>query len=195
MKKIFERGDFTRYQVKSLNESMGDIDELRHDFAEIKTTVFISHKHDDLDELKGIIGFLEDKYNVKAYIDSQDPSLPKTTTGDTAKRIKERIDKCKKFILLATDGAIESKWCNWELGYGDAQKFNAKNIALLPVKDKGTYNSLYKGNEYMDIYPHIVYCDKNDSYDSGKKIPDGFYVRYKKDYSYYLIPLKQWFLQ
>lgn len=42
-----------------------------------KTTVFISHKHDDLDEIKGLIGLLERKYNVKAYIDSLDKSMSK----------------------------------------------------------------------------------------------------------------------
>lgn len=91
-----------------------------------KYPVFVSHKHDDLEELKGVIGFLEAKYNIKAYIDSRDGSMPSKTSGETASQIKERIIQCEKFILLATDAAIESKWCNWELGFGDAQKFNSK---------------------------------------------------------------------
>lgn len=49
--------------------------------------------------------------------------MPQVTSGETAIRIKDRIDKCDKFILLATDKAVESKWCNWELGYGDAKKY------------------------------------------------------------------------
>lgn len=79
--------------------------------------------------------FLETVYGVKVYIDSQDPSMPKKTFGETAKRIKERFEKCDKFILLATNGAIESKWCNWELGYGDAKKYK-RNMVLFPIKDK-----------------------------------------------------------
>lgn len=39
-----------------------------------------------------------------------------------------------RFILLATDNAIGAPWCNWELGYGDAQKYKDK-IAILPIKN------------------------------------------------------------
>lgn len=192
MRNIFEKGDFSGYQIESLNEAVGTIRKSYYDFAEKKTTIFISHKHDDLTELKGIIGFLEKKYKVKVYIDSQDVSMPKTTSGETARRIKERIKTCEKFILLATDGAIESKWCNWELGFGDAQKFDTKSIALFPLKDKGTNDSLYKGNEYMEIYPYIVYRGGSDKYSSGEKIQDGYYVRYKEENQYYLTPLEEW---
>lgn len=47
--------------------------------------------------------------------------MPKVTSAETATRIKDRISRCDKFILLATNGAIDSKWCNWELGFGDAK--------------------------------------------------------------------------
>ena len=57
---------------------------------------------------------------------------------------------------MATNGAIESKWCNWELGYGDAKKYK-RNMALFPIKDKGESDYLYNGNEYMSIYPYITY--------------------------------------
>lgn len=113
-------------------------------------------KHDDLDDLKGLLGFLEQEYGVKVYIDSRDPSMPKITSAQTALNIRERIKGCDKFILLATNGAIKSKWCNWELGYGDAQKFK-KHIALYPIKPQGSQNNAYKGSEYMNIYPHIVF--------------------------------------
>ena len=192
MKNIFEKGEFSGYQIDSLNEAVGTIRTSYYTFAEKKTTIFISHKHDDLEELKGIIGFLEKMFKVKVYIDSQDMSMPKMTSGETARRIKERIKTCEKFILLATDGAIESKWCNWELGFGDAQKYDSKSIALFPLKDKGTYDSSYKGNEYMEIYPHIVYRGGNDEYSSGEKIHDGYYVRYKEKGEYYLTPLEKW---
>lgn len=41
--------------------------------ASQRTTMFISHKHDDL---KGIIGFLETNYNIKTYIDSRNSRMP-----------------------------------------------------------------------------------------------------------------------
>lgn len=120
-KDIFDKTIFDGYKVESLTESAQDIIPKYNFDGSTKTTVFISHKHNDLDEIKGLIGLLERKYNIKAYIDSLDKSMPKKTSGETASKIKQRINRCNKFILLATNGAVESKWCNWELGYGDAQ--------------------------------------------------------------------------
>ena len=70
MKRIFEQGAFNRYAQVNLNESRSAV--LQHSlYAERKTTVFISHKHDDLEDLKGVLGFLQRTYDVKVYIDSQ----------------------------------------------------------------------------------------------------------------------------
>jgi len=190
MKNIFEQGDFDDYMDINLDEATKPIMESYEDYY--KTTVFISHKHDDLEDLMGLIGFLESEYDVKAYIDSRDPFMPNNTSGETALRIKEKITQCNKFILLATNGAVESKWCNWELGFGDAKKFR-DNIALFPMKPEGTRDSLYKGNEYMSIYPYIVKRDYGDTYTSGKLITPGYYVRIQDDSGYNLISLRDWF--
>lgn len=108
-KDIFDKTIFDGYRVESLTESAQDIIPKYNFDGSTKTTVFISHKHDDLDEIKGLIGLLERKYNIKAYIDSLDKSMPKKTSGETASKIKQRINRCNKFILLATNGAVESK--------------------------------------------------------------------------------------
>lgn len=192
MIKIFEHGAFSTYSQVRLDESRSSVLEHSQYGVRGKTTVFISHKHDDLEDLKGILGFLQQRYGVKVYIDSQDPSMPPTTSAETALNIKERIKQCNKFILLATNGAIESKWCNWELGYGDAQKFK-KNIALFPMKPKGAYDSAYKGSEYMSIYPYIAYFDGTEKYKSGRPIERGYYVRTHEKDSNYITPLVDWF--
>jgi len=193
MKDIFEQGHFSAYSVRNLNESTAPI--LSHsEFASRKTTVFISHKHDDLDDLKGFWGFLEYCYNVKVYIDSQDPNMPKKTSKKTATNIKNRITKCDKFIMLATNGAIESKWCNWELGFGDAHKYK-EHIALFLMKPSGSDDTSYKGSEYMSIYPHIVYYNGTEKYNTGRTIEKGYYVRTYNDdgTGCYITPLKDWF--
>lgn len=188
MKTIFEQGEFHSFAKDSLTESRAMI----YEYSQYQPTVFISHKHDDLEDLKDLIGFLEQQYNVKAYIDSRDASMPTITSGETAQNIKDRIIKCDKFIFLATNGAIESKWCNWELGYGDAQKYK-KHIALFPMKPKDAYDFDYKGSEYMQIYPYICYFDGTETYTNGKPIIKGYYVRYKENDSYYITPLENWF--
>lgn len=193
MQRIFKNNAFSQYSVSSLHESQQPIEKsFRHDafgYRREITTVFMSHKHDDLDNIKGLIGFLEKKYNVKAYIDSWDPTMPSRTCGDTAKRLKNRIETCDKFIFMATDGAIDSKWCNWELGYGDSQKF-PDNIAIFHISDATGLS--YKGYEYFDLYPYIAYCNGSEQYTDGNYVQRGYYRVVKKDGINTITPLGDW---
>lgn len=191
MARIFEQGEFQTYSQIRLDESMSPIYAAAQ-YAVGKTTVFISHKHEDLRDLKGVLGFLQKQFNVKVYIDSQDSSMPLITSAKTAANLKDRIKKCDKFILLATNAAIESKWCNWELGFGDAQKYK-KHIALFPMKPKGTYDSLYKGSEYLSIYPYITHSDGSEKYSNGTIITKGYYVVTPEESSNTYTFLSQWF--
>lgn len=195
MANLFYRGQFDSYKVGSLDKSLESINE-QYTFDSAsnlqKTKVFLSHKHDDLEDLKGVIGLLEEKFNVDVYIDSKDETMPKTTSGETASQIKTRIKKCDKFILLATNGAIESKWCNWELGFGDANKFENNNLALFPMCDKAYSESSYKGNEYLEIYPFIVYEAGYSKFDNGSCIPKGYYVVTRKNGINHYKSLEKW---
>ena len=189
MSSIFYRGQFDEYKVSDLTPALESVVEAySRDSAwgKRKTTIFLSHKHDDLDDLKGVIGWLEKKFNVDVYIDSMDKSMPKNTSGITATRIKKKIRDCDKFILLATDAAIESKWCNWELGYGDAKNNAFGNMALFPMRETSS-SSFYKGNEYLEIYPYIVSRSEYVSSRYNLKV-DRYYVKYQGE----LTPLKEW---
>lgn len=193
MQRIFKNNSFSQYSVSSLNEAQQPIEKsFRHDafgYRKEKTTVFMSHKHDDLDNIKGLIGFLEKKYNVKAYIDSWDPTMPSKTCGDTAKQLKNRIETCDKFIFMATDGAIDSKWCNWELGYGDSQKF-PDDIAIFHISDAIEAN--YKGYEYFDLYPYIAYYCGTEKYKNGEFVKSGYYRVVKENGIRVITPLEKW---
>ena len=190
---IFERGHF---QSKSINESFVT-DSLREVkmFSHNKpysnsNTVFLSHKHSDLKDLQGVMGLLKE-YGVKVYIDSMDNKMPKETSGETAKRIKEVIKYCKKFILLATEDAIESYWCNWELGFGDTHKYKS-NLAILPIKEIGESDYQYKGNEYLQIYPKINYRTAFINF-KGHYFKSGYYVENPDDN--YITELSVWLKQ
>lgn len=191
MRNIFIHGDFSKYRVDALAHSIRLVESRNIEFATEKTTVFISHKHDDLEDLADVIAFLENEYNVRTYIDSRDPQMPEVPNEETANRIKKKIETCNKFILLATDAAIQSKWCNWELGYGDAQKFSTDNIALMPI---GKLNTKYTGNEYLAIYPYIVKREFGEStYTDGRPVEPGYYIRRDNhDGTYNLTKLKSW---
>jgi hypothetical protein len=120
------------------------------DKASVTATLFLSHCHDDKAVVDKVVVFLR-KSGVKVYIDWLDTSMPPTTSEETANRIKQRIRSCDKFLLLATNNAISSKWCNWELGFGDAHKYINK-IALFPLSEN---SGSWYGNEYLKIYPRI----------------------------------------
>lgn len=194
---IFERGHFDGSMIaesvamESLNESK-IFDSVTPSYSP-KPTVFLSHKHDDLEDLQGVMGLLQ-KLGAKIYIDSMDNKMPNQTSGETAIRIKEIIKYCNKFILLATDNAIESYWCNWELGIGDIHKY-IEHIAILPMKEKGERDYKYKGNEYLQIYPSIDYGNGTNKDNNGLIKSAGYYVStppIKKDSNRIITPLKDW---
>lgn len=196
---IFERGYFRsdRIQKAFVNESLAQ--SRKFDAGSTfssQPTVFLSHKHDDLEDLKELVGFTDllESLGAKIYIDSLDNTMPHQTCGDTAKRIKQIIQFCNKFILLATDRAITSHWCNWELGIGDTHKY-INNIALLPIKEVGQYDSQYRGNEYLQIYPRIDYRDGTTYYrNNGGLISKGYYVCEPRNAEgiIYINSLKKW---
>lgn len=135
---------------------LGSIVQLRQSFKQRnavygEVTIFLSHKHSDGVILESIIILLKE-IGVNVYIDWLDETMPAVTSGVTATKLKEKMRECHKFILLATEDAIASKWCNWELGYSDAWKLSSDNLAILPIKND---NTTFSGNEYLQIYPYI----------------------------------------
>ena len=88
-------------------------------------------------------------------LDCFDEEMPLKTCAETAVRIKQVIEYCPKFIFLATEDALSSKWCNWEVGIADKWKLTGNNMAILPLLEKGKEPKSYKGNEYLQIYPYI----------------------------------------
>jgi hypothetical protein len=125
------------------------------------TTIFLSHSHDDLDKdyVKRAVVLLR-KAGVRVYIDSNDTSMPPFTSAQTALKIKEQIRANKKFILLATNLAVASRWCNWELGYGDAHKY-IDHLSIIPLaENSGSWN----GNEYLRVYAHMEESNLSNEY-------------------------------
>lgn len=195
---IFERGYFKisdSLQKSNISESLQRTKTFSSKTSrDHKTTVFLSHKHKDLDDINeasGVIELLED-LGVEVYIDSMDNKMPTETSGATAVRIKDVIKHCDKFILLATEKAIDSFWCNWELGIGDVHKY-IKNIAIIPIKEHGESDKNYKGNEYLQIYPRLNY-NKAFTNIRGVHFKEGYYVENPENENGIIMitPLKDW---
>ena len=140
-----------------------------------KTSIFLSHSHHDSAYVQDVVVLLR-KMGVEVYIDWMDDNMPKETSGTTATLLKQKIKENDKFVFLATNKSIESKWCNWEIGFGDAYKYINK-IALFPLADD---NVEWKGNEYLQIYPYIKESDQS---------LDTYYVRFPNSK---ITNLKEW---
>jgi hypothetical protein len=118
--------------------------------ASTVTTIFLSHSRKDTDLISPAITFIATQ-GVIVYVDSKDPAMPEMTSPVTATKLKERIAVCRKFVLLATNSALDSRWVPWELGVADSTN-GLTNIAVLPVVERST---TWRGNEYIGIYSRI----------------------------------------
>lgn len=180
----------SKYRPRSKNFSSDNFVNLNESYSRDKTKpmVFLSHKHDEMVVLQDVIAFLKDE-GVDIYVDWMDEEMPAFTNAETAVKLKNKIKISNKFILVATQNAINSKWCNWELGLGDAAKYK-EHIALFPV-DKASQS--FSGAEYLKIYPYIDYENGNNKYINGSNIPSGYYVKIPLDNgNLKLVTLRDW---
>lgn len=116
------------------------------------TSVFLSHSHVDKALVEQAKVFFEN-LGISVYVDWADQTMPEKTSGVTALAIKNQIINANdKFVLLATNAALTSRWCNWEVGIADPFKNPRKKMALFPLADD---NGSWTGNEYLQIYPRI----------------------------------------
>lgn len=159
-----------------------------------RTKVFLSHKHTDRKELFAVKRILE-QCGADPYVDWMDSTMQHPTNAQTASSLKSKIYNSNNFILVATDDAIKSVWCNWELGLGDVYKHYKKKLALFPIKQNYTE---WAGNEYMQLYPIIEKLNEDDASNlrrngRGGGWREGFYVIfYENGHIEKAIPLNDW---
>ncbi len=134
-----------------------------------KVPLWISYQPGQLEELDSAINFLKG-FGVLIYanwFDSNNSSNRKSAL-DSQKIKEQQIKQNGKFIFLATEEAIHSKECKWELQCADTQK-TIDQIAILPVRKDYTD---YGGATYLKKYPYIHRNNHNpDQYEV--QYPDG----------------------
>ncbi|MFA7123300.1 MAG: toll/interleukin-1 receptor domain-containing protein [Candidatus Delongbacteria bacterium] len=154
--RYFNNTDLKSFSQKRINLSEHYISKGIIDKGQID--VFLSHSSDDMDSVPSVISFLE-SFGVNVYIDKKDNSLPKITSIETAKILKERIHNCNKFIVLVSENSKDSRWVPWELGLADENK-SVRNIALMPLINSSSdlfYTQTWAEQEYLGIYHRIVF--------------------------------------
>ena len=167
----------------------------QHTFSSVgaDATIFLSHKHLERNILFQVKALFE-SLGMKVYVDWMERNMQHPTNAETAKELKKQIDEQDKFILIATDAAINAPWCNWEIGLADRSKSDQDKIAILPIADtSGRWNH----NEYLQIYPSIEYENGTGLTVSGTKIAAGYYVFYPADSkgNRHFVTLTKWLKQ
>ena len=152
-------------------------------------SIFLSHKHEEKTLLFQVKSFFEN-LGMSVYVDWLDTSMQHPTDKKTAEDLKKQIDENDKFIFIASNDAMDSPWCSWEIGLGDALKLKDDKIAILPVAEN---DGIWKKHEYLQIYPHLEYEDGTNHFSDGSVITKGYYIKYpyvkgKRD----VVKLEKW---
>jgi hypothetical protein len=137
--------------------------------------IFISHYHDDSDQLEKLRGLLIKKgYEVRdSSIDERNPNNAKNPEYIKSKILGPRIEWAGKIIVMIGPKTHESEWVEWEIEY--ASKYPDKRIVGIFVRD-GTDSDIPENlKKYGDAL--IAWnSDKLDSAIAGEDIwlePDG----------------------
>lgn len=116
--------------------------------------IFLSHSYKDRIAVAGLVKYLKRQYNYKIYVDwIEDKTLDRSrVTKATAKTIKLRMKNCKCLFYVTSENAPQSKWMPWELGLMDGLK---DRVAICPLIREVYESDVYRGQEYLGIYPYI----------------------------------------
>lgn len=151
----FEQSDVLYENAKLVHSS------IRHDGTTQKTyDIFLSHSSLDKQLVLSLVN-LFNKAGFSVYVDwIEDPQMDRSNvTPATARTLRYRMNQSKGLAYVATSNTSYSKWCPWELGYFDGNK-NGR-CCILPVLD--SENSVYKGQEYLGLYPYLDYAKEQES--------------------------------
>ena len=92
--------EYEQYGEVSQEISMGDRKTI---------DVFVSHSSADNEFIKKVLLFLKHaKGGVEGYVDWQDSKMQHPTNADTAKRLKDRIQRARKLIYVVTNDSLKS---------------------------------------------------------------------------------------
>lgn len=143
---------------------------------QIKYDLFISHSFKDKQLIEGLYQ-LFDEAGYRVYVDwIDDSNLDRTNVNEkTAALLKKRMNFCKALAYISTENTPSSKWCPWELGFGDGK---LGLVCILPVMQGS-----YIGQEYLGLYPYLDYETpegetKKDFWVNDPRVPDK-YIRLK----------------
>ncbi|WP_213803174.1 hypothetical protein [Granulicella sp. dw_53] len=83
------------------------------------------------------------------WIDSPEIDRSNVTPAN-ADYLRRIMQRSKSLLYLDTNGAEQSLWMCWELGWFDGHE---GHVAILPVLSEGS--TAYRGREFLGLYPYV----------------------------------------
>ncbi len=115
-------------------------------------SVYFAYDPKDEEYLLSVM-LLLDSTGAKIYPDWSAYSISSDQESVNPETIRSNIERCSKFIFIATENAVQSSRCNWELGIGYGLKY-PDNIAVMSVTEqRGT---IWSGPDHLQTFPMLV---------------------------------------
>ena len=156
---LFENKMF--YDAKDLNINEND-----------EFDIFLSHSYADRNIIPNLKKALE-LMGYKVYVDWINDRLlsRENVTKETAEILQKRMKQSKSLFFATSENSPSSKWMPWELGYFDG--YNSEKLGILVIRNKS--NEIYKGQEYLDLYPTIEKGNLDPTLNNAKINNQSFY--------------------
>lgn len=113
--------------------------------------IFLSQTIRDAEIVLGVYDYLEQQgYTAFCdWIESSESDRSAVTPANAA-AVREAMRMSDTMLFLDTQGAVQSRWMCWELGWFDAAN---GRVAILPVASENT--DYYYGREFLGLYPYV----------------------------------------
>jgi hypothetical protein len=175
---IIKRSELLKYRASTNIELLTSLDVASaQKLGSKRPLVFISHSSKDkllVDSVREILY----NHGADSYVDREDSEMPEKVSSQTAKRLQEKMLICDKFVMIASNNALKSRWVPWELGFAD-NSTGTSNVGIFLVEEDIDENNEHTGewwekNEYVRLYK-IIYRREGPSETSWLVgYPEGF---------------------
>lgn len=120
--------------------------------------VFLSQTIRDAEIVLGVYDYLEER-GYAVFCDWIElPEMDRAAvTPSNAAAVREAMRASDSMLFIDTQGAAQSRWMCWELGWFDAAK---GHVAILPVVAQDT--EYYYGREFLGLYPYARIDSEGD---------------------------------
>lgn len=151
---LVREAEIRRRAQRHAREKGLEIDEAISEIARKKAArydIFLSQTIRDAEIVLGVYDLLT-KMGYTVFCDwiTAPEAHREEVTPANAAFIRAVMGVSDSLLFLDTEGAVQSKWMCWELGWFDGEK---GRVAVLPVVQED--KKFYRGREFLGLYPYM----------------------------------------